>query len=308
MPRVTKSPAVAPVTVAAVLALDPGIPTQAEWQAFLEGTEQWLPIANLQVAQGPDGYQRLSNCKSMKSVRDHFVYGLFDRIVVGLREDASTWVIDGGNRVQGLRERGYEGLVPARVIPSTGQEFEAGYFYDLNTRRAALMAWTVFNSAVIHGESWAVGLRDLMTEHGLRCVPALGPSSQPGDRACASSIMTLKKESPTVVRDVLRLATCFGGAHALIVDLKYVRVLRGILRSLAKQNGATVDSVVAILADQDFSNMQRRAQANELSDEGSDKSWTKNVIHAIQGTYNDLCPTDQRWLGKPKAAATVGGE
>src|SRR5262245_1395138 len=88
-------------------------------------------------------------------------------LVVGEREDASLWIVDGQQRATALRKLRYK-VAKCEVFRSSGVEHEAEVFRWINFGRTKLNTYEQFRSLLAQGDKVAWAIKEAVEAEGFR--------------------------------------------------------------------------------------------------------------------------------------------
>jgi hypothetical protein len=126
--------------------------------------ENALRVIDIEPLKIDPSYQRELK-PSHQKIADNYVKEAIGIPLVGEREDGSLWIVDGQQRVAGLRKMG-RGKVRVEVFRSDGPEHEAKVFRLVNKERVRLSSGELFHAALAEGDQLAWQIKD--------CVEACG--------------------------------------------------------------------------------------------------------------------------------------
>lgn len=122
-----------------------------------------LPIALLHI---DSFYQRPVITRHVNNIVRGFDRRLLTPPIVAKRRDGTYWVIDGQQRIEALRRRGYTG-VNAMVVEVSSTTEEAELFVRINTAAKSLVMRDNYKACVYRQTNVAMAIESALNEHGL---------------------------------------------------------------------------------------------------------------------------------------------
>lgn len=136
--------------------------TTAEKKRVSKSAVRFVPLDELEVDRS---YQRDVNDRSVRKISKGFVAEALGVPLVGQREDATYWLVDGLQRVSALRAM-KKNKVLAEVFASRGPEHEAEVFRLVNAQRTRLLPGQLFRAALTEGDSTCWAIKELVEKCG----------------------------------------------------------------------------------------------------------------------------------------------
>jgi hypothetical protein len=208
-----------------------------------------IRLGDLQIPS----YQR-GTMRSSVFVSKDFDPDLFEVITVSRRPNGSLWIIDGLQRVTGLRTKHGEAaagmLILARIIEGATIEREVYLFIELNKRRVRVSAYAIFHAELEAGEKSALALDNAirsvrmwtgLDEYDTGSVTA-GERNSAGKVGC---IDWLKKhpmtwsDGPVIIQMAIEIAKRAYGSQQNVLHTAIVGGLCLVLREIFNGEAAT---------------------------------------------------------------------
>ncbi len=141
-------------------------PTRTEEEMLGAGSFQMLKLSSLSIDHRYQGHMVRSHINKLKREYDPRLVGVF---MISRRQDGSSLILDGQHREAVLRELGHIDIpVGCIVLEGLSYEEEAYLYHKFNENRRKKTPQERIKSAIEAKESWALAVRDAVTQAGFR--------------------------------------------------------------------------------------------------------------------------------------------
>lgn len=180
-----------------------------------------------------DRYQRQQSSAHIKRMANDWKDKYFQPPSVAKRDDGTYAVVNGGHRIQALRNKGYSGRVPCWVLPVNNIEDEAESFVGTNTRTNNLSYNQRFIAKCVAGDQKAIALKKVIEMHGL--------GLKKGEQSKANTIKSTSKIyryfTPEVLDEVLEFVNKHWGENQQRLGGYWLDAIRKFRKELQSQLG-----------------------------------------------------------------------
>lgn len=151
---------------------------------------QWIDKSLLLTERGLTGYQRTVSPHGravINKIKKNFLWPLFGALLVVRRKDGDLFVVDGGHRLDAVKEMESITGVPCLICHVDTVSEEAAIFRRFNADRRQLTQFDEFRPAIIEGDKIALVVADICK--------AAGRAPGPKNTATTVSFLTRLRKS-----------------------------------------------------------------------------------------------------------------